>query len=378
MIKSHSFQAFLFAFVFLLTAIGISAQMTVLGTLNHDGLTRDYRLRLPANHDKNVPIPLVLNFHGFGSNANEQEFYSYMNAVADTAKFAVCYPNGIEKAWNVGWEFGSTANDVDFVATLIDELVNKYGFNTNKVYACGMSNGGFMSYVLACELNTKIAAIASVTGSMVPGKLETCTPGKAIPVMEIHGTADSTVVYNGSPIAVAIPEVLTFWQNNNGCDTEPIIQQVPNTSTTDGTTSEKWTYVNCDGNQDIIHYKVFNGAHTWPGALLLTGVTSKDFNASVVIWNFFKRYSLDGTVPSKDISATEEINVYPSPFGQELIIDAETAGTSIKIYDIKGSLMISKSLDAGKNSINTDSWSTGTYLIHASNSKGTSTTKVVK
>ncbi|RMF00022.1 MAG: hypothetical protein D6772_06880, partial [Bacteroidetes bacterium] len=160
----------LYLFCFLIAALGVPdaaySQERIIGRITHDGLEREYRLYVPAAYDGQSPWPLVFNFHGFTSNAAQQEIYSNMNTVADTAHFLVCYPEGIGNAWNVGWSFGSTADDVGFVDALIDSLSLAYELDAGRIYACGMSNGGFMSYRLACERSNRFAAIASVTGSM--------------------------------------------------------------------------------------------------------------------------------------------------------------------------------------------------------------------
>ncbi|MBC7885983.1 MAG: T9SS type A sorting domain-containing protein [Saprospiraceae bacterium] len=353
-------------------------QQTINGNIIHNGINRNYILHLPANHNVNTAIPLVYNLHGFGSNALEQEFYSGMNTVADTARFAVCYPNGVSTAWNVGWAFGSTADDVGFISALTDDLISKYGFDTKRIYSCGMSNGGFMSYVLACQLNNKIAAIASVTGSMVPGNVTSCNPGKPVPVLEIHGTADGTVAYNGSQIGVSIPDVMKFWQNNNECDLEPVKEFVPNISLTDNTTTEKYSYANCKNNKEVIHYKVIGGGHTWPGATIDIGTTSHDFNASSTIWNFFRKYSLDNTSVTNAPDPDVITEVYPNPFFDQFVVDQVTADTKLFIYNVQGSLVSQLCLVDGKNIINTTSWPKGIYFVRTEQLQKTNSFRLIK
>ena len=365
----------IFSFVFLL---GIQAQSTVTGTLVHEGKTRTYRLHLPPNHNKDIALPLVFNFHGYTSNAIEQEFYSGMNQVADTARFIVCYPDGINNAWNVGWAFGSTADDVGFTSAMIDEFYVKYGIDKSRVYSCGMSNGGFMSYTLACRLNDRIAAIASVTGSMIPNGINTCKPNRPVPVMEVHGTADATVSYSGTPlIAAPISSVLKFWQENNGCDQSPIIEQVPNISAIDNTTAEKWTYTNCKDGSQLIHFKVNGGGHTWPGSLIGIGVTSQDFNASVEIWKFFKQFSLSQISSLDDNITTPIAGIYPSPFIDELNISIQE-DARVMVRDIQGETVFTQSLLSGNHTINTDSWSPGMYFVTLKAGQKVITKKIIK
>ncbi len=346
----------------------IIGQTTLTGNFMHNGVNRNYRLRLPKDHTTDEKIPLVFNLHGFTSNAIQQELYSGMNAIADVERFAVCYPNGVGNAWNVGWAFGSSADDVGFISLLIDDLISKYGFNQSKVYACGMSNGGFMSYKLACELSNKIVAIASVTGSMVPGAPAQCNPDNLVPIMEIHGTADNTVAYNGTPlISTAIPEILKFWQDKNECDVAPQIEMIPNINTTDNTTTEKHTYINCKNNKEVVHYKVLGGGHTWPGASISTGATSQDFNASATIWEFFNRYSLENTSNVLTTDTNQRTIILNNPASDNVNIRHLSDNQNMKLYNLQGQLSLQTQLNFGENSIQIGHLESGMYFVKVEN-----------
>jgi len=292
----------------------VSAQTTV-ETLEHDGITRSYRIHLPPNFDPQESLPLVFNLHGFTSNAFQQEIYSGMSPVADSARFIVCYPDGIDAAWNVGWNFGSTADDIGFISAMIDQFADDYNINTSRVYSCGMSNGGFMSYHLACNLPEKIAAVASVTGSMVPGSLAECMADPARPIMEIHGTADATVPYEGSAnIALPIETVVSHWLTANDCLLVSDTTDYPDINTGDNCTASRIDYSNCEGDKIVSFIKVFNGGHTWPGSsITFIGTTNQDFNASSTIWNFFNRFSIDQTTAIDPILSDIAITLYPNP-----------------------------------------------------------------
>jgi len=345
-----------------------NTQETITGNIMHNGINRNYRLRLPKNHSVNEQIPLVFNLHGFTSNAVQQELYSGMNTVADAERFAVCYPNGIGNAWNVGWTFGSSADDVGFISLLIDDLSTKYNLNKNKVYSCGMSNGGFMSYKLACELSDKIVAIASVTGSMTPGSTASCNPENLVPIMEIHGTEDNTVAYNGTAnISIAIPTVLKFWQNKNECDLDPIIEMVPNINLSDNTTSEKHTYVNCKNDKEVVHYKVLGGAHTWPGTGIIVGITSQDFNASATIWAFFNRFSLQNTSNILSIDRNKPSIILSNPTQDGLNIRHFDESSAISIYNIQGQELIRSQLEVGENILSVQHLNSGMYFVKIEN-----------
>ena len=164
----------------------------------HDGIRRSYPIYVPASYSPSVVAPMVLNFHGYTSNAFEQMFYGDFRAIADTAGFLLVMPDGTDDAtgttyWNSGKE--GTVYDIGFTSELIDQIAASCKMNLNRVYSTGMQNGGFMSYTLACSLSNRIAAIASVTGSMNVGQDLTCNAQHPTPVMEIHGTSDAMVPY---------------------------------------------------------------------------------------------------------------------------------------------------------------------------------------
>ena len=298
-------------FTIALSTIAV-CQQTVTGTIMHNGIQRDYRLFIPSGYSASSPAPLVFNLHGYTSNALEQQFYSGMDAVAEANDFLVCYPNGIGNAWNVEWSFGSTADDVGFISALIDALADDYSINLSRVYSCGMSNGGFMSYRLACELNDKIAAIASVTGSMVPGYA--CTPGKPVPVLEIHGTADPTVPYNGQAnLCIDIDDVIDFWANNNNCEPDPDTVFIENSVIADLCTATRFDFNECE-NSKVSLIKINGGAHTWPGSSFILGITNQDISASEEIWAFFSQFELDSTATNtNEYSFEKDVVIYPNP-----------------------------------------------------------------
>jgi polyhydroxybutyrate depolymerase len=357
------------------------SQSTVSGSIQHDGEERDYRLYLPEGYAQNASWPLVFNLHGFGSSAFEQELYSQMNMIADTAKFLVCYANGLNNAWNVGWAFGSTADDVGFISALIDTLIAEYNIDPSRVYSCGMSNGGFMSYRLACELNDRVAAIASVTGSMAPGYIGECEPGKAVPVMEVHGTADLVVPYNGlTGVNVHMDTVIQFWTENNECELDVEISNIPDVDPDDGCTATRMDYNDCANGSRVSLFKVNGGGHTWPGSPLTLDVTNQDFNASEEIWLFFKKYTIEGPVsirgPQKIL---RPLSVYPNPVGNQLIISADQMlkGQEYEIFNQLG-VRIGEGIVEIGNTLDVSRLSTGIYFLRLVSLQGYQPIRFIK
>ena len=271
-------------------------------TILHNGLERSYISYIPESYSETTSTPLVLNLHGYSSNAGQQMIYSDFYAIAENEGFILIHPEGTTddndfQFW--GSDVMSNVDDVDFLSALIDTIALEYNINLNRVYSMGMSNGGFMSYRLACELSDKIAAIASVTGSMTTGQIMSCNPDRPIPVMQIHGTADPTVLYNGNSWGIeSIDDVISYWVDFNQCETNPIFNNIPDINLIDLCTAEHYVYGNGESGSSVELYKIINGGHTWPGAAipLVGNNTNQDLNASEKIWEFFNKYDINGLI----------------------------------------------------------------------------------
>ena len=285
-------------------------QQTINSSIIHGGLQRDYTLYIPASYSAGTEVPLVFNFHGYTSNAFQQMLYGDFRIISDTEGFIIVHPEGtLDNSgishWNVGWG-GSTVDDIGFTEALIDSLSAIYSIDNSRIYSTGMSNGGFMSYQLACELSDRIAAIASVTGSMNIGWFNSCNPNHPMPVMEIHGTLDPTVSYNNSSFTESIPDIMGYWQNFNNCNSTPIITNVPDINSNDGCTVEHQIWENGTNGASVEHYKIIDGEHSWPGAIFPNGTTNQDINAAEKIWEFFNKYDINGVI-STSTSLEENI-----------------------------------------------------------------------
>ena len=372
-------------------ALGIAtagiAQTDIVGTIQSSGLTREYRLYKPAAYTGNTAVPLVINMHGYSSNNLEQEFYGDFRGIADTANFLVVHPNGTfdnqgQRFWNT-FGNGATVDDVGFIRDLIDTLSASFNIDPQRIYATGMSNGGFMSYSLACELNERIAAIASVTGSMSPFKLATCNPARPVPVMEIHGTADNVVPYNGIPLSmVATADLVNAWVEFNNCNTTPVVSNVPDINASDGCTAEHSVYSGGDAGSTVEHYKIIGGGHTWPGSFFIIGVTNQDFSASKEIWRFFSQYTLSGaTTATTSPQAQVAWTAAPNPAGDFVLL--QTAGQepvqNIQVRNAAGQLQFNLQQPGSTPvRLETSGWAPGLYLISIEQSGKRQYLKVVK
>ena len=261
---------------------------------------------LPNNYDFSEKIPVLFNFHGGGGYAQNFIESNDMRPIADTAQFIAVYPqgavdyNGADPGTepSTSWlhKAPTTHNDIYFIEAIIDTLKTLYNIDEERVYACGYSEGGIFTYELACRLNYKFAAIASVSGSMFTESYRQdygfgpCSPLHPTAVMLIPGTSDANFHsnYNGfEPYYLSASDITNYWSTFNNTDVQPIIINVPNINQNDGSTVERNIWLNGDGCVEVLELKVINGGHDWPGSF-----GNMDISASEEIWRFVSKFSL--------------------------------------------------------------------------------------
>ena len=351
----------------------ILAQQTINGSVIHDGIQRDYILYIPAIYDGSADFPLVLNFHGFGSNANEQMFYGDFRDIADTEGFLLVHPQGTSlngsQYWNVGspGSSGSTIDDVGFTEALIDELANLYTINLDRVYATGMSNGGFMSFLLACQLSEKIAAIASVTGSMTLDTYDNCNAQHPTPILQIHGTSDNIVPYNGNTGSLSIDDVISYWVNYNNCDTNPTITTFPDLDPSDGSIVEHIVYTGGDNASTTEHMKVIGGGHTWPGSVFILPETNQDINASNEIWEFFSRFDINGSLSVNEFE-NGQVTIYPNPTSSKINLSLSfSEELNYELFSFLGKQLMNGTIKSNYQEINLSHLKPNIYFLKIGN-----------
>jgi len=290
-------------------------------SIQHEGLTRAYKLHVPPSYDKNKKIPLVIAFHGGGGKADlVDKQMGGMNKKSDEEGYIAVYPNGHKcidvpgrtYCWNAGTIFNldfidTDVDDVDFVSAMIDKITQNFSVDTKKIYATGASNGAWMSYAVACRLADKIAAIAPIAGGLV---LQDCHPSKPVSIIHFHGTADPGWPYDGGgscwtdSIRPAISETLSRWRDLNHCPGPSEITYQKGRATCE-------TYA-CMLDSEITFCTIGGGGHTVPGGYSFpleqiipwdddcalgqsgrgVGEVSKDISALDAMWEFFKDQTL--------------------------------------------------------------------------------------
>lgn len=260
----------------------------------HEGMARAFYFSYPD--EVNEPCPLIINMHGFGGNALSQWSYSEMDDYALPAGAAVVYPEGLLSSWNVGtfWDI-NPYDDIDFISSLIDTISNLYAIDMNRIYATGMSNGGYMAYELACELTNKIAAFGSVTGNFMLNNDQICDNLREVPIIHFHGTSDAVVGYYPPSFDGSLTpfESMEYWSNVNrlyDLEIDTLLGSGNQLS------AERYIYSRPSTEVQLIHYKIINGGHDWFGSPY---VVPSVINSSELLVDFFLNYSLD-TLPCLD------------------------------------------------------------------------------
>jgi len=352
----------------------ISAQQTINGSITHDGIQRNYILYIPEIYDGSTAVPLVLNFHGYGSNATQQMFYGDFRDIADTEGFLLVHPEGTlsngDQFWNVGFpgNTSSTIDDVGFTEALIDELANSYAIDLDRVYSTGMSNGGFMSFLLACQLSEKIAAVASVTGSMTPDTFNDCNAQHPTPVLQIHGTNDSVVPYDGnSTWTLPIVDLVSYWVNYNNCEATITTTTFPDLDLLDGSTVEYSVYEDDDNGITTEHMKVIGGGHTWPGSIINIPGTNQDIDASMEIWLFFSKFDINGPLSVNEFENRQGY-IYPNPTNSNINLSLSfSKEVNYELFSLLGKQLIVGTIKSNNQEIDLSNLPPNIYYLKLAN-----------
>lgn len=347
-----------------------NSQTTIIDSIFSGGQYRDYRLYVPTAYTGDEAVPLLLNLHGYSSDNFGQSLYANFNPIADTAGFITVLPNGTFdgfglRFWNCFVAPGIGVDDVAFLSDLIDSVSALYNIDPQRIYSTGMSNGGFMSYALACELSERIAAIASVTGTIDKDRLSFCAPTHQVPVMHIHGTNDPTVPYGDNLTFFSVDSVIHYWTAFNHTDEVADFIAVPDIVTTDLCTAEHYIYDNGWAGSRVEHYKIIGGEHTWPGtAITFLGITNQDVNACREIWRFLSQYKLNELTAIPTAETQEMLHTFPNPVSSQLTIQTVIPQPIVSISDLSGKTIYRQQyLDGNTIQIPVTDWAKGIYVV---------------
>jgi polyhydroxybutyrate depolymerase len=250
------------------------------GTIVSDGIARTYRLYVPGSLRAGVRPPLVVVLHGHGGTSEQVARSSRFDAEAERGRFIAAYPDGIDHGWNDA-DLGRLPDldDVGFIRRLIDALIARYRVDPARVYAAGMSNGGFMAERLACDLPDRVAAIGAVAAS----RRAECASDRPVSVMHVHGVRDPLVRYDGSDGGAigAYPSQSTlagWWRAVDGCAGTPRVASVG--------VVRREVATACDAGTAVVAVAIRTAGHEWPGG---TGARTpaSTFDTTHELWTFF-------------------------------------------------------------------------------------------
>ena len=283
-----------------------SEQKTI--NITFDGVARNFIVYLPSGYNNSGKMPLIFAMHGGSGTPEGMINIANFKTIADRDKVVLVYPEGVQKNWNDGRPTAPNQlgiNDVVFFNQMCDYMINNYSVDEKKIYATGISNGGFMSTRLGCELSNRIAAIAVNAATIEATTIApNCKPNRPVPAIYIHGTTDPLVPFLGGQITAGGTaggtilshfQAIDKWVTINGCNPTPTVTDLPDIAN-DGTTIKQRVYSGGANGSEVVSYVVLNGGHTWPQGYqylneAIIGKTSQDMNACEVIWTFFKRFS---------------------------------------------------------------------------------------
>ena len=302
---STSLRALLLVGVFGLSPVTVGAD-----NITVNGTSRSYNVYAPANLGENRP--LLIFCHGYNQDANWMQNSEFKNdqvsmeAVCDTAKFVVVFPNGIDRSWDTGGD-----RDINFIKAIIDKMVTQHKIDRNRVYLGGFSMGGMLTYHAMNKIPDLIAAFAPCSGYPMGGATASAS-ARAIPILHIHGTSDETCAFSGAQPA------LNVWINHNGCPTTAKV-----TSNYNGFSGCKM-HVWGPGNDgvEVRLLELPNKGH-WI-------CKEKQVYTGKEIWNFCKRFSLNKTTPNVKITAPATGGKYISfaPKGEAVFPDITITATA--------------------------------------------------
>jgi len=275
-------------------------------SLRIDGLDRTYSLHIPSGYDGKQAVPLVLALHGRLGKGSGEERLAHLDKVSDEHGFLVAYPDGLDRSWADGR--GGTpsdkngVDDVKFLSALIDKIGAEYKVDDARVYATGMSNGGFMSGRLACDLSSRVAAVGIVAASLSESVAANCRPAKPVSVLIIQGTEDPLVPMQGGSVGrdgsggvvLSHTKAVQKFVQLNLCSPSPRKEHLADKAG-DGTTIDIAIYTGCLAGTEVRSYVVNGGGHTWPEGMqylpsAIVGKTTHNLDGSEVIWKFLSQH----------------------------------------------------------------------------------------
>jgi polyhydroxybutyrate depolymerase len=277
-------------------------------SLTHDGHHRTFLVHAPKSVSRQTPAALVFVLHGGGGDGEKIARLTGFEEEADRRGFIAVFPDGLYKNWNdgrspdVSREHKESIDDVGFIAAIVDTLRKVYGIDSRRIFATGISNGGFFSHYLAARRADIFAAVAPVSGGIAIPFEKIFSPQLPVSVLIIQGTEDPLVPYGGGGVMrgkrgyfISTDEAVSRWVKTNGCAGTPVVVKLPDRDVHDGCTEVMTRWTSCLSGTTVELLRIEGGGHTWPGGAqylprFLVGRVCRDFDATEEIWRFFAHH----------------------------------------------------------------------------------------
>lgn len=253
----------------------------------YNGTERGYSLFVPASYDGSEPLPVVFDFHGRGSDKNQEFVYSGFEPLAERDGWLLVHPNatGDPRQWNPASFVDPSYDDLEFLDVLVEEIEGRACVDSNRRYATGMSSGALMTGALACQRGDRFAAFAGVTFELWDESF--CSDTRTAPVFFFHGTDDDIVAFDGGEFGEGALGASEAWARHNGCASDPTEEVI-------GSEVRRLEWDDCDDPAEVVLYIIEGGGHTWPGSFEVPGLgmVTDDISATQIIWDLFGRHAL--------------------------------------------------------------------------------------
>jgi polyhydroxybutyrate depolymerase len=295
------------ALLSLLLSLAAKSDGNTQGSLTVDGRERTYELHVPVTYKTDQPVPLALILHGRLGDGRGTAALTHFDKVSDAHGFLAIYPDGLHRSWADGRKVTDSdkegTDDVKFLSELIHKLSSAHRIDGSRIYVAGISNGGFMTQRVACELSDQIAAVGVVAATMSEQIAASCHPNKPVSVVMMQGSLDTFVPIQGGAMGpngsrgqiLSLRATAEKWAGFDGCNSAPERSTLPDIAR-DGTTVQRESFSGCKEQAEVVAYTVEGGGHTWPGGkqylpAAIIGKTTRNMDASEILWEFFARHS---------------------------------------------------------------------------------------
>ena len=337
--------------------------------IDGETITREYIIHVPSGYQEGDNLPLVIVYHGFGGCAYYMaDETGGLNDLADEENFFVAYPQAAYRPakedtyWEPGFNGGESIylDDIFFSEQLIEHIDEEFSLDLSRVYAAGYSNGGMLTYSLACLRGDLLAGVCIMSGALLDG-MDSCDPTQPVPMIIFHGTGDFELPYNGNQYYSSVPDVVSLWLDHFQIPTSTLSSTELN-----GGNVVHDSYHGGTNNTGLSFYTVveefgFPGDHVW----FSQGMDGVSPNR--IMWEFFtdECASIDGI----SYEIYDRVQAFPVPFEDHLFLkNFGFASATYEIHDVRGVLVRTGRVGADGSVHGLGELPSGCYLLRAAES----------